>query len=485
MTDIAFSAATKLCADLAERRLGCVELLEHYLSRVDSFNADINAIVVTDIDRARARAAAADAALARGESWGPLHGLPMTLKESFDIEGLPTTWGLPALNESIAGRNAVQVDRLLNAGAVIFGKTNVPLLLADFQSYNQVYGTTNNPWDLSRTPGGSSGGSAAALASGMTGLEAGSDIGGSIRNPAHYCGVYGLKPTWGVLPPRGHAMPGILTPSDISVVGPLARSAGDLDLALSVMAGPDVLQAAGWTLDLPPARQQRLGDFRVAVWSDSELAPVDTEVADRLQQAVEAIAKAGADIDDRARPEIDFAEAHRIYLWLLYAVVTSRQPPEAVAAARERLAGLADDDYSDGAVATRATVGYHRDWLAANEARTHMRYRWHDFFQDHDLLLCPICVTAAFPHDQSEDSNARTLSVNGAPRPYFQQLFWAGLTGAVYLPSVIAPIGRTSAGLPVGLQIVAPEYGERTAIRFAQLLSDVFGGFEPPPAYAG
>ncbi len=485
MPDIAFSTATSLCAELAERRLGCVELLEHYLNRVDSFNQGINAIVVTDVERARARAAAADEALARGESWGPLHGLPMTLKESFDIEGLPTTWGVPALKDSAAPRNAVQVDRLLNAGAVIFGKTNVPLLLADFQSYNEVYGTTNNPWDHGRTPGGSSGGSAAALASGMTGLEAGSDIGGSIRNPAHYCGVCGLKPTWGILPPRGHAMPGILTPSDISVVGPLARGADDLDLALNVMAGPDVLQAGGWTLNLPPARQERLSDFRVAVWTDSEICPVDAEVGDRLQAAVDAVAAGGARIDDAARPDIDFAEAHDIYRWLLYAVVTSRQPPEAVAAARERLAGLADDDRTDGAIATRATLGYHRDWLAANEARTHMRYRWHEFFQDHDLLLCPISVTAAFPHDQSADSNARTLTVNGAPQPYFQQLFWAGMTGIVYLPSVIVPAGRTPAGLPVGLQIVAPEYGERTAIRFARLLADAIGGFTPPPAYAG
>lgn len=485
MTDIALSSARKLAAELAERRVGCLELLEHYLARVDAFNGDINAIVVTDIDRARSRAAAADEALAKGESWGPLHGLPMTVKESFDIEGLPTTWGVPALTDNIAPRNAVQVERLIDAGAVIFGKTNVPLLLADFQSYNEVYGTTNNPWDLDRTPGGSSGGSAAALASGMTGLDAGSDIGGSIRNPAHYCGVYGLKPTWGILPPRGHAMPGILTPSDISVVGPLARGADDLDLALNVMAGPDLLQAAGWKLELPPSPKRRLQDFRVAVWSDSEFSPVDAEVGDRIQQAVDVISKAGAEIDDAARPDIDFAEAHRIYLWLLYAVVTSRQPPEAVAAAKERLTGLADDDFSDHAVATRATVGYHRDWLGANEARTHMRYRWHEFFQQHDLLLCPISVTAAFPHDQSDDSDARTLTVNGQSLPYFQQLFWAGMTGVVYLPSVIAPIGQTPTGLPVGLQIVAPEYGERTAIHFARLLADEIGGFVPPPAYAG
>ena len=233
----AFESATSLAARLRERRIGCLELLDHFIARVERFNPDLNAIVVFDFERARERAREADAALARGEVWGPLHGLPMTVKDSYDVAGLPTTWGVPELRDNVPATNAVAVERLLAAGAVIFGKTNIPYNLADFQSYNDIYGTTNNPWDLALVPGGSSGGAAAALAAGLTGLEAGSDIGGSIRNPAHYCGVYGHKATWGVLPLRGHAKPGVLAPTDISVIGPLARDAGDLALALDVMAG--------------------------------------------------------------------------------------------------------------------------------------------------------------------------------------------------------------------------------------------------------
>ena len=203
MTDVTFKPAAELAQLIRDRQIGCLELLDHYLERVDRFNPQLNAIIVQDADRARERARQADAALARGEVWGPLHGVPMTCKDSFNVAGLPTTFGSPQLKDNVAAEDALAIQRLKAAGAVIFGKTNVPLWLADFQSYNDVYGTTNNPWDPQRGPGGSSGGSAASLASGMTALEIGSDIGGSIRNPAHFCGVFGHKPTWGLLPPRG------------------------------------------------------------------------------------------------------------------------------------------------------------------------------------------------------------------------------------------------------------------------------------------
>src|SRR5439155_23105546 len=231
----------------------------------------------------RKRARAADRALARRQAWGPLHGVPMTIKESYDVTGLPTTWGVPAYKGRIATRNAAAVDRRLGAGAVLFGKTNVPLYLADWQSFNAIYGTTNNPWDIRRAPGGSSGGSAAALAAGLTGLEAGSDIGSSIRNPAHFCGVYGHKPTWGIVPREGQALPGQIAPVDIDVVGPLARSSDDLALALSVMAGPDEIDAAGWQLRLRPPVKKRLRDFKVALMLDADCSEVDREVQDRLQ----------------------------------------------------------------------------------------------------------------------------------------------------------------------------------------------------------
>src|SRR3989338_4227147 len=233
MPTLPFRSARQLASAIRRKKLGALELLELYLARVERYTPRLNAIIATDLDAARKRARAADRALARGEVWGPLHGVPMTIKESFDVVGMPTTWGLPELKDNYPPRNALAVDRFLAAGVVLFGKTNVPLYLADWQSFNVVYGTTNNPWDLSRVPGGSSGGSAAALAAGLTGLEAGSDIGASIRNPAHYCGVFGHKPTYGIAPPRGQALPGRISSTDIAVVGPMARRAEDLDAALA------------------------------------------------------------------------------------------------------------------------------------------------------------------------------------------------------------------------------------------------------------
>src|SRR6516165_4676010 len=317
MDEHAFAPAIQLAREIRDRRIGCLELLDHYLARADRHNPEINAVVAWQREAARARARAADAALSRGENWGPLHGIPMTVKESFNVTGLPSTWGNPAWKDNRAGENAVLVDRLLGAGAIIYGKTNVPLMLQDTQSYNDVYGTTNNPWDLACGPGGSSGGEAAALAAGLSALGAGSDIAGSLRNPAHYCGVYGHKPSWGLIPSRGHAAAPNVTPTDISVVGPMARHAEDLDLALRALAGPDLLQRTAWRIELPPARRRRLGEFRVAVWASSPLCRIDTSVSDLFYRATEAIARAGAMVDDTARPGIDDEEHHHLFMLLL------------------------------------------------------------------------------------------------------------------------------------------------------------------------
>src|SRR5256884_1091316 len=275
MLDTSFQSASALASLIRRKKIGCAELLELYLARVEKYNPTLNAIIATDLEGARKRARAADRALARKKPWGPLHGVPMTIKESYDVVGMPTTWGVPELKDHVPPRNALAVDRLLGAGVVLFGKTNVPIYLADYQSYNAIYGTTNNPWDLSRAPGGSSGGSAAALAAGLTGFEAGSDIGSSIRNPAHFCGVYGHKPTWGIVPRTGQALPWQQAPVDIDVVGPLARSAEDLAIALSVMAGPDAIEGAGWQLRLRSPRQKRLRDFTVALMRDAPGIAVD------------------------------------------------------------------------------------------------------------------------------------------------------------------------------------------------------------------
>ena len=479
-----FRSAKRLAADIRRKKIGCLELLDLYLARVDKYDPAINAVVVRDIDRARRRARAADRAVAKGELWGPLHGLPMTVKESYDVAGLPTTWGLPALKDSVAAKNAVAVDRLLGAGAVIFGKTNVPMYLADWQSYNAIYGTTNNPWDLTRAPGGSSGGSAAALAAGLTALEAGSDIGSSIRNPAHFCGVFGHKPTWGIVPRLGQSLPGQVATVDIDVVGPLARSADDLALALTVMAGPDAIDAAGWRLRLRPAKQRRLRDFKVALMLDAPESAVDGEVRDRLQALADFLGRHKVKVDDRARPAIDTGEAFRVFVQLLRAATSSRQTDADFEKNTALARALRPDDESYYARSMRAAVLPHRDWLAANEARHRMRLAWAAFFTKYDLLLCPVAGVAAFPHDQQGERHERTLVINGRRTPVTDHLFWAGYSGASLLPSTVAPCGFTRTGLPVGVQIVGPQYGDLACLAFARLLEREYQAFVPPPDYA-
>src|ERR1700756_1919375 len=432
MDDRAFASATQLASEIRDRRIGCVELLDFYLARAERHNPTLNAIVVWHVDQARERARAADAALAGGERWGPLHGIPMTVKESFNVAGLPTTFGNPFWKDNIATGNAFMIDRLLKAGAIIFGKTNVPYMLADAQSYNDIYGTTNNPWDPTRSPGGSSGGEAAPRAPGPSGLGAGSDIAGSLRNPAHYSGVYGHKPTWGLISTRGHAPPGIMTPTDISVVGPMARHAEDLDLALRALAGPPgaleralralagpaLLQRTAWQVELPPPRRRRLGEFRVAVWASSPLCRIDTSVSALFDRAVNAIVRAGATVDDDARPEIADEEHHRLFMLLLRGGGASRMRDEDFLRQQEIAGTLTDDDTSDRAAVARGATLLHRAWGSANEARTKLRYTWHKFFKRFDVLLTPVAATAAFPHNRNPNRDERTGLGNGKPTPY-------------------------------------------------------------------
>lgn len=483
MPDIAFASAHELAAKIRAKEIGARELLEHYLRRVEKYNPALNAIIATDYQAARSAADAADTALAKGEVSGPLHGVPMTFKESYDAERMPTTWGLEHLADNIPEVDSVPVARMKAAGAVVFGKTNVPVMLADWQSFNPVYGSTNNPWDLDRTPGGSSGGSAAALAAGLTGLEAGSDIGASIRNPAHYCGVYGHKPTWGILPPRGHALPGTITPADISVIGPLARSAEDLDISLDIMAGPHGLDAACWTLNLPQATQREPGDFKVAVVLEDQNVDQDTVLTDALQKAIDTLAGKGMKIVSGAKPAFDTKEAHSVYVRLLRAATSGRVNDEEMAKQHALLADLGDDDDSYIAEMARGNTMLHRDWLKLNNRRNQMRETWQELFEEVDLLLCPIASTTAFPHDQEGERIHRKIVVNNKKEPVTDQLFWAGYTGAFYLPSTVAPVGLASDGLPVGLQIVAPHGHDKRAIAFAKMMERELGGFIAPKGY--
>jgi amidase len=484
MDDVAFRPAVALAKALRAGELGSRELLEHYAGRVERLNPRVNAIVSLDLERARRRADEADAARARGILFGPLHGLPMTIKDSLETAGLRTTCGVPELADHVPTSDAPAVARLRAAGAVVFGKTNAPTWAMDVQTYNPLFGTTNNPWDTTRAPGGSSGGAAAALAAGLTGLEMGSDIGGSIRNPAHYCGVYGHKPSYGIVPARGHLPPppGMLADPDIGVIGPLGRSAEDVALALEVVAGPDDDQAVGWRLALPPPRRGTLREYRVAAWLDDPGAPVDDAVRARLEAVVEALAKAGVRVDVRARP-VELAEAYRDYLRLLLPVTTAGAPDSVIAGLAEQASQLAPDDDGLPARLARFATQRHRDWLAAHEKRQQYRARWAAFFREHDVLLCPASPVTAIPHDHEGDVFTRTMQVNGRTRPYADQVAWAGIIGMAYLPATVAPAGRTPAGLPVGVQIVGPYLEDRTTLDFARRLAEVAGGFEPPPGW--
>lgn len=483
MTELHFKTALAIAREIREKRVSAVEALEHFLARMAAHNPKLNAIVQTDLERARADAGRADAALARGEVIGPLHGVPMTVKESFNVEGLPTTWGDPTFKDNIAAEDALAVRRLKAAGAVVFGKTNVPLMLADQQTFNAVYGTTNNPWQDGVTPGGSSGGASAALAAGMTGLEIGSDIGSSVRSPAHFCGLFGHKPTYGLLPPRGHSLPGAHAFADISVIGPLARGAGDLETAFGVLAGPEADEAKAWTFQPPPPRARSLKDLRVAVMYSAPTCETDAAYGARLHDVVDFVARQGARVDDRARPDIDPIAAHRLYVLMLRAATSGRQPAALIAQNLKDVAALAEDDESYYALMARGNVIAHRDWLKLHNERMRMRAAWEAFFQDWDVMLCPVANSAAFPQNEGGKRWERTIPINGKRLPETDPLFWAGWNGLVGLPGTVAPIGLTDAGLPVGVQIIAPYLEDLTGIEVAKLLERDYGAFQPPAGY--
>ena len=483
MSDLAFCSATELAEKIKNKEISAMELLHHYLQRVDKYNAEINAIVVDIREQAEQSAEATDHAIANGDTLGPLAGVPMTVKESYNVAGTPTTWGNPEWRDNVPEEDAESIKKLKSIGLNIFGKTNVPLSLADFQSYNDVYGTTNNPYDLTRTPGGSSGGSAAALAAGLTGIETGSDIGGSIRNPAHYCGVFGHKPTYELLWMRGHTPPGdVRSSSDISVIGPLARSATDLRTALLAMAGPDEIKQRGFTLNLPEWQRRTLKGVKVAVWRNDENAPVAKEVEARVDLVAQALADAGAIIHTDVRPDFDPAHSHDTYQNLLQSTMAMRMPDAEYDSLKDYVAELSPNDNSQGAKVLRAQVASFKQWGAANEARHHLRWHWHEFFKNYDVLLTPMMATAAFPHDHRKFSE-RTLMVDNQERPYFEQVFWAGLTGVTYLPSTVIPTGLNNDGLPIGVQIVGREYDDLITIGIARELERMGFRFIPPANY--
>ncbi len=478
MTNTAFLSATELAKLVRTRKISSEELLDLYLARIEKYNPRINAVIAMDPAGARRKAREADAALARGDKVGALHGVPITVKDSFDLVGLPATWGVPELKDHRPASNALAVQRYLDAGAVAFGKTNVAAYLIGWATHNDIYGTTSNPWDVSRSPGGSSGGAAAALAAGLTGLEIGVDFGGGVRNVAHYCGIYGHKSTYGITNWVGHVMPGIGPKPDLCVAGPLARSAQDLKLALSLIAGPAPDEAVAWSLNLPPPRKTRLGDLKVAVMRDDPHFDVDTEVQDRIQAVADFMAKKGAKVSDRARPALDTAAAFRVFGGLLMAGLSTRQVDrkfwERLGHLRARFMAA---EGNEGAAAEK--VFTYADWSELDSARQLLRRAWRSFFPDWDVLLCPAAPTVALPHDPKHAWHERKVVVKGKRTSPADPTFWGALFTVASLPSTVAPAGF-SKGLPVGVQIVGPEYGDLQCIEVASLLEKEFQGFVPP-----
>jgi amidase len=453
-----FRSASEVAALMRRREVSSAELTELLLERIDAANPALNAVVELRPEAALEEAAAADRAVADGAE-GPLLGVPMTIKESFNVAGLHTTWGNPAFREYVADWDATVVQRLRRAGAVVVGKSNVHFMLADFaQTANQLYGVTNNPWDTNRTPGGSTGGGAAAVAAGMSFLEYGSDLVGSIRIPASFCGVYGIRPSAEIVPLTGFQPPGPPAPPSettyMSAVGPLGRSARDLRTALAVSAGPEGAARNAYSWTLAPPRHDGLADFRVGVVLDHERCRVSSEVSAVLSNAVDELAAAGATVVEGWPDGIDPVRGYESFGFHLQLFFTFQEPGD-----------------SSGSIS---------EFVDHETRRMSARAAWGDYFRDVDVFLCPVNFTAAFPHDD-RPFEERTIDTPEGARRYDDQPFWTAHASLPGLPAAVAPVGRTPGGLPVGAQIVAPLYEDDTALTFAELMGEVIGGYEPPP----
>lgn len=481
-------SATQLTHALAEGRIGSRELLEHYLARIEQHNAPVNAVIALNTEQARRRADEADAATARGERWGPLHGLPMTIKDTWEVPGMPCTSGAPEYRDHRPQQPAAVVQRLQQAGAIIFGKTNVPYKALDIQTDNPVHGLSRNPWAPALTTGGSSGGAAAALACGFTPVEVGSDIGGSIRIPAHFCGVYGHKSTHGIVSMRGHVPgePGHVGEPELAVAGPMARSADDLALLLDLIAAPPSGMQPGWRLDLPAPRHESLADFRVLMWTDDADCPIDSRLAAAYRDLAAQLSRAGAQVSHGSPAGMTLMDLYPSYTLQMGAVMKAwltraeRMAKGMVApvggftpALLRGLAKVVDspkcvDQFIEGMTMS------HGQWLALIEDALVLRERFNSAFRDYDVILAPPTMTTAFPHDDSLFA-MRRLSIDGRTRHYSDLFMWIAPATLLGLPATSAPVARTAEGLPVNVQIIGAPYEDRTTIRFAQLLAEMRG----------
>jgi amidase len=468
--------ATDMLAALNAKRISAVELLEAELARHEQTKGLLNAVVATDIERARAQARAVDDLRAKGEAVGLLAGLPMTIKDTFDVAGMPASSGLEHLRRRQA-EDAAVARNARAAGAVIWGKTNTPVLAGDWQTYNGLYGATNNPWDASRTCGGSSGGAGAALAAGVTALEIGSDIGGSLRVPASFCGVYSHKPTWGMVDQHGHVppSPGSWSERDLNVAGPMARSARDLRLLLHVLeAGPLAAKA-------PPAE---LKEARIGLWLDEPSFALDPEVRATVESFAAELSAAGAQVTPIGSP-VHAPTLMGAYQTLLGAVLGEDMPPGTIRGL-ERLRPWAKWQMKRGAAPTSQaamTLAYtasHREWMAADAVRRRLRKEVAGVFERFDAILAPITPVVAFPHDHRPFGKRRLTLSTGEQVPYVSMLNWIALATALHLPATAIPAGPAASGLPVGVQLIGPLNGDAKTLALAQAIEENVRGFSPP-----
>ena len=486
-THLHLAPARDQLAALRDGTITSRALLEQYLDHITKTNRDLNAVVTLDADHARAVADQADRHLTEtGEALGPLHGLPLTVKDAFETEGLRTTCGSPDLKDHIPNRDADTVALLRAAGAVIIGKTNVPIMCQDIQTSNPIFGKTTNPFDGTRTAGGSSGGPAAAVAAGLTSLEIGSDLAGSLRLPAAYCGVYALRTSRGtspIVPTRGHIprLPGWATSSDMIALGPIARTVDDLGLLLNVLAAPAPADRVGWKIDLPGPAKSCLSEYRVGIWADDSYCRVDADTKKLLSHVASLVHEAGADVDDFGRP-VDFAESDELFQRLMYATASATATDAAFAADVEAAQKVPADDPSSLYLHSRTMR--HRDWCVADEARQQLRSAWAEYFTDHDILITPATPTAAVLDQSSSPPSERYITVDGQKRSYYDQTSWLNLASPVGLPAVVLPAGKTDEGLPLAIQIIGAYLAERTVLAAAKDLARRLPAPVHPPAFS-
>ncbi|MFF0754443.1 amidase family protein [Streptomyces sp. NPDC004267] len=463
-------------------------LLDQLLAHHAQVNPGLNAVATLDADAARAAADKADQYLARtGRTLGPLHGLPMTVKDALETKGMRTTCGSTDLTGHIPDKDADVVALLRAAGAVIIGKTNVPAMCQDIQTSNAIFGRTKNPFAADRTAGGSSGGPAAAVAAGLTSLEVGSDLAGSLRLPAAYCGVYALRTSRGtapIVPTRGHIPrpPGWLTSSDMLSLGPIARTPADLDVLLDVLAAPAPADAVAWQINLPAPTKTCLSQYRIGIWADDAYCHVDADVRGLLTEVARAVRAAGSCVDDTTKP-VDFAASDKLFQRLMYATSAASASDAAFASEVQAANALADDDPSGLYLKSRTMR--HRDWARADEDRQKLRASWASYFGTHDILITPAAPTAAVLDQTSIPVPQRYITVDGEKRSYYDQTAWINLAGPVGLPSLVVPAGQTADGLPLAIQIIGPHLTDRTLISVAQLLARVLPTAPKAPALAG